>query len=97
MDLTTTDGIKKFYDEVFVPKKERLADWKSGYLKLVKEVADASPEEIAQQAMQLDLWEDKSISGSGMCSIPMSDFATNQDSVNFIQEFATKKLSLIHI
>ena len=71
MDLTTTDGIKKFYDEVFVPKKERLADWKSGYLKLVKEVADASQEEIAQQAMQLDLWEDKSISGSGMCSIPM--------------------------
>ncbi len=92
MDLKTTEGIKQLYEEVFLPKKERLADWKSGYLKLVKEIANASPEQIADETMQLKLWEDKSISGSGMCSIPMSDFATNKDSVGFIRDFTSKSL-----
>jgi len=92
MDLSTTDGIKQFYDEVFVPKKERLAEWKSGYLELVQEVADATPEQIIEEAMQLKLWEDQSISGSGMCSIGMSDFATNNDSVEYIREFTSKSL-----
>ena len=92
MDLTTTDGIKQFYDEVFVPKKERLAEWKSGYLELVQEVADATPEQIIEEAMQLKLWEDQSISGSGMCSIGMSDFATNKDSVEYIREFTSESL-----
>ena len=89
MDLTTKTAINQLYEqERHLRDSSRAAE----YASFIREVHDASPEALRSPELQLKLWEDKSISGSGMCSIDMSDFAHNEGSVDYVVQIASEEL-----
>lgn len=92
MDLTTIDGISELYKTEFPAQLDKWTAWKSNHLALVNEVKSADAKELSSPELQLKLWEDEAISGTGMCSIPMGDFAENPASVQEIVTFALTDL-----
>lgn len=73
-DLKTIDGIKEqksIFDQN-LETSETLQGWLKNYANFIEKVRVATVEELATEQFQQELWEDKSISGPGMCSVNMT-------------------------
>lgn len=93
-DLTTVEGIKHLYESEFLPLKdnEGWKGWLSNYVQILEKVRSASIDELASPDFQHELWESTNISGSGMCSIPMTDAIQSEELRRWIASLRDRKL-----
>ena len=94
IDLTTSEGIKQVYEGEFLPLKdvENWKGWLSAYVQLLEKVRTASLDELTSPSLQHELWESTAISGTGMCSIPMTDAIQSQELANWIASLRDREL-----
>jgi len=94
IDLTKPEGIKHVYETEFLPlqDKEGWKEWLSHYVQIIKKVRAASLDELASPAFQQELWESTHISGTGMCSIPMTDAIQSQELAKWIASLRDREL-----
>ena len=80
-DLTSAEAIKHVYETKVLPlqDKDGWKKWLSNYVQIIKKVRGASPDELASPDFQYELWESTHISGTGMCSIPMTDAIQSEE------------------
>ncbi|MBA2117845.1 McrB family protein [Bremerella alba] len=94
-DLTTPEGIQGIYDSEFKPlqSKDTWQGWLQKYTKLIERVRTASTDELTSSDLHHDLWESTHISGTGMCSIPMTDAIQSNELREWIASLRDRELS----
>ena len=71
-DLTKSETIKRLYETYYSQKKRAQEPWIASYAAILRDVRNASVQELSTPEFQRRLWVDNPVSSTGACPQPSS-------------------------